>query len=148
MKPAKSKDPKRSALMSRVRQRQTKAEQAVASLLRAAGHYYRLNVRTLPGSPDFANQTRRWAIFVNGCFWHQHTGCPRATIPKTNKRFWREKFRTNRSRDAKAVRALRRSGYRTAIVWECETDAPHTLTARISKVIEPSGVNVSKPVNH
>lgn len=78
--------------MSRVRQRGTKAERSVAAVLRDLGLNYRLNVRSLPGSPDFANRAGRWVIFVHGCFWHQHRGCPRATVPKRNREFWSEKF--------------------------------------------------------
>src|SRR5437762_9074643 len=96
MRPPKPADPKRSYLMSRVRQRGTDAELAVAAALRQLGISYRLNVTSLPGSPDFANRRRKWTVFVHGCFWHQHTGCKRATVPKTNADFWRDKFHANR----------------------------------------------------
>ncbi len=99
-------DPKRSALMARVRQRGTTPELVVASILRNLGLAYRLNVRGLAGSPDFSNRRRRWAIYVHGCFWHQHTGCKHATMPKANEAFWRDKFTTNRRRDANAIRSL------------------------------------------
>lgn len=112
-------DEVRSALMRRVRQKRTSAEEAVARSLRATGIGYRRNVTTLPGSPDFANKSRKWALFVNGCFWHHHTNCKRATIPKANAAFWREKFAANRKRDAAKVRLLRRAGYRVLLVWEC-----------------------------
>lgn len=114
-------DEKRSALMKRVRQAKTPAEDRVARALRAAGLAYRRNVRSLPGSPDFANKSKRWAIFVNGCFWHHHKGCPKGTIPKHNREFWIEKFAVNRKRDAAKIRALRNRGYRVQLVWECET---------------------------
>ena len=68
--------------------------------------------------PDFANRTRQWAIFVIGSFWHHHTGCFRATIPKTNQVFWREKFTSNPHGTVRAIRALRRAGFRVAIIWE------------------------------
>jgi len=119
----------RAALMARVRQRGTRPEQHVASALRALGVGYRKNVRSLPGSPDFANKSKRWAVFVHGCFWHRHTGCRRATIPKANQDFWLDKFAANRARDARAIRALRRMGFRVAIIWECETgDTPSRLS--------------------
>jgi DNA mismatch endonuclease (patch repair protein) len=113
-------DAQRAALLGRVRQRDTTAERIVGAALRRLGLSYRKNVRSLPGSPDFANKTRRWAVFVNGCFWHQHRGCKRATIPKNNRDFWVAKFAANRRRDAAAIRALRRMGFRVAVVWECE----------------------------
>lgn len=121
--------------MSRVRQRGTEAELVVAAVLRRLGVRYRLNVTSLPGSPDFSNRGRKLAIFVNGCFWHQHRGCKRATIPKTNEAFWREKFRANRARDARSIRALRRDGFQVFLVWECETDDEGELTARLQRIL-------------
>jgi DNA mismatch endonuclease Vsr len=125
--------------MRRVRQKGSAAELAVAATLRRIGAAYRKNVRSLPGSPDFANRSRRWVIFVNGCFWHQHRGCHRATVPRANNQFWVEKFAANRARDARAVRALRRAGFRVAIVWECEADR---CEARLSKVLEPRRIDL------
>lgn len=134
--------------MARVRQKATAPERIVAAALRRAGLAYRLNVRTLAGSPDFANRTRRWAVFVHGCFWHHHTGCRRATTPTHNRQFWTEKFAANRRRDARAIRQLRRSGYRVVMIWECEARDPETLAARISKILEPRRVNVREPIDH
>ena len=148
MRAPKPEDPRRSALMARVRQRGTKSELAVGAALRALGHSYRLNVRSLPGSPDFANRSRRWAIFVHGCFWHRHSGCVRATVPKTNEAFWREKFRANRARDARAIRALRSGGFRVALIWECRASEPDALARRLSMVLESSRVDVSEPADH
>lgn len=113
-------DPERRALMQRVRRLGTPAEGEVARVCRELGLSYRRNVKSLPGSPDLANKTRRWAVFVNGCFWHAHTGCKRATIPKRNNEFWTSKFVANRRRDAKKIRELRALGYRVLLVWECQ----------------------------
>lgn len=137
--------PERSRLLGRVRQKGTAAELAVGGALRALGVAYRKNVRGLPGSPDFANQKRRWAVFVQGCFWHRHTGCRRAIIPKANRSFWIEKFARNRARDAAAVRTLRRDGFRVVLIWECEVDL---AAIKLSKVLESRSVDVSKPVDH
>ena len=128
-------DPKRSALMARVRQRGTTPELVVAAVLRKLGFAYRRNVRALTGSPDFSNRKRGWAIYVQGCFWHHHTGCVRATVPKANEAFWRDKFTTNRRRDAKAIRTLRRKSFRVVVVWECETREVEPLTARLAKAL-------------
>jgi DNA mismatch endonuclease, patch repair protein len=117
--------------MARVRQRNTAAEGAVAKVLRDIGVAYRLNARSLPGSPDFANRRRRWAIFVHGCFWHQHTGCPKATVPKRNRDFWLEKFTTNRQRDARSVKQLRQMGFRVFVIWECQSKDPTSLMRRL-----------------
>lgn len=120
MRPVLPTDPARSALMKRVRQRGTQVEDLVAAALRAQHLAYRRNVRSLPGTPDFANKTKRWAIFVNGCFWHHHKTCVRGTIPTRNREFWVEKFTANRRRDAMKIRALRRMGFRVVVIWECQ----------------------------
>lgn len=122
--------PERSRLLGRVRQKRTAPEEAVARVLRDLGIAYRRNVKTLPGSPDFANARRRFAIFVDGCFWHHHTGCRRATIPNNNRAFWEAKFAANRARDASAIRALRRRGFRVIVIWECELDGVRARLAR------------------
>jgi DNA mismatch endonuclease Vsr len=119
----------RSALMARVRQRDTSAERAVGAILRDLGLAYRKNVRALAGAPDFANRKRRWAVFVQGCFWHRHTGCPKATVPEANREFWIAKFLQNRRRDAASVRKLRMQGFRVILVWECQLqNAPGKLS--------------------
>ncbi|MBU3890267.1 DNA mismatch endonuclease Vsr [Methylosinus sporium] len=127
-------DPARSALMKRVRQARTGAEEAVAAALRLAGLHYRRNAKGLPGAPDFANRSRRWALFVNGCFWHHHKNCRRGTIPKQNNAFWLEKFAANRARDARKAKALRALGFRVAILWECEALDPPRLKARVARL--------------
>lgn len=109
-----------SARMRKVRQSQTDIENLVAAELRSKGIRYRRNVRSLPGSPDFANKSRRWAIFVNGCFWHRHTNCRRATLPKTNQEFWINKFGANRARDARKICELRKLGFSVLLLWGCE----------------------------
>lgn len=136
-RPPKPEDPRRSALFARVRQKGTSAELAVAAALRELGVAYRLNVKSLPGSPDFANRKRKWAVFVHGCYWHHHTGCKRATVPKTNEAFWRGKFADNRARDARAILALRRVGFRVAVVWECEAlGSGEGLRRRLKAVVD------------
>lgn len=127
-------DPARSDLMRRVRQRKTEAEDQVAGALRALGIFYRRNVRSLPGTPDFANKSHHWAVFVNGCFWHHHAGCARATIPTRNRAFWMEKFSANRRRDEAKSRALVGTGFRVVVVWECEASNFALLRRRLSKL--------------
>lgn len=129
-------DPARSALMGRVRQRGTAPELAVAAALRQLGLAYRKNVRTLPGAPDFANRRRRWAVFVNGCYWHHH-GCSRGTTPTRNREFWIAKFATNRARDAAAIRALRTAGFRVVVIWECQSRNPSATRKRLMSLSNP-----------
>jgi DNA mismatch endonuclease (patch repair protein) len=125
-------DPERRALMQRVRRSGTPAEERVAALCRKLSLAYRRNLRSLPGSPDLANKSRRWAIFVNGCFWHRHTGCAKATVPKRNRAFWIAKLEGNRRRDARKIRQLRAAGYRVLLLWECEVDDEAQVLRRLS----------------
>jgi DNA mismatch endonuclease (patch repair protein) len=127
-------DPVRSALMKRVRQHKTHVEDVVAAALRTHNMHYRRNVRTLPGSPDFANKSKRWAIFVNGCFWHHHKHCVRGTVPTRNRAFWVEKFAANRRRDARKIKALREIGFNVAIIWECQGLDPPALERRVRRI--------------
>ncbi len=70
-------------------------------------------MRYLPGSPDIANKSKRKALFVHGCFWHYHKGCPRGTVPKRNSAYWEEKLERNRERDRQKTEALSGLGYTT-----------------------------------
>jgi DNA mismatch endonuclease Vsr len=106
--------------MKRVRRHGTTPELLVGKFLRSDGLFYRKNVKGLPGRPDFANQAKRWAVFVNGCFWHHHTACMRGRTPANNSEFWRTKFARNRARDARSIVQLRRAGFEVLLVWECE----------------------------
>jgi DNA mismatch endonuclease (patch repair protein) len=107
--------------MAQVSQRDTAPELAVRRLAYAMGLRYTMRNRDLPGSPDLANRSKKWAIFVHGCYWHRHTKCHYATVPKTNTLFWMRKFERNRQRDLKAVRILCATGYRVDVIWECDT---------------------------
>lgn len=133
----KARDEATSLRLGSQKQAGTRSERFVGSVLTSLGVRYRKNARNLPGSPDFANATRRWAIFVNGCFWHHHRHCKRATIPHNNREFWEAKFERNRARDAEAVCALRKRGYKVLIVWECQEKS---LGARLRKIFEPRGI--------
>lgn len=106
--------------LGKQKQKNTKPEIWVRAMLTELGHRYRLQNRDLPGSPDVANRSKRWAVFVHGCYWHHHEGCSRATIPKRNREFWVEKFMANRARDERVVEELEADGFTVVTVWECE----------------------------
>ncbi|WP_142115780.1 DNA mismatch endonuclease Vsr [Bosea sp. AK1] len=144
MKAEKPTDPRRSEWMGRVRTSGTSAEQDVALCLRSMGLSYRRNVRSLPGSPDFANKSGKWAVFVNGCFWHHHTNCRRAAIPKANFVFWAAKFASNRRRDARVIRDLRKRGFRVTVVWQCRTRDPEVLRLSLAKALRRLPVRASE----
>jgi DNA mismatch endonuclease (patch repair protein) len=118
-----------------VRRERTRPEEAVAAALVRNGIRFRRNVRSLPGSPDLANKTRRVAIFVHGCFWHRHPGCPKATTPKTNTEFWQNKFAANLAREMRKEAALREMGYEVRVIWECETRDAERLERQVALII-------------
>jgi len=125
-----------SARLAKIRQRGTAPEQIVRRLVSSIGARYTLANRDLPGSPDLANRTRTWAVFVHGCFWHSHRGCVHATIPKRNRYFWLAKFEANRSRDKRAISRLRRAGFTIVLIWECEAELrPDGVRRRLARSI-------------
>lgn len=125
----------RSAVMARVRRRDTGPELVVRAALRAEGLTgYRLDRGDLPGRPDVAFIGRRRAIFVHGCFLHGHDCKRGARRPKTNAAYWRAKIARNRARDAAAVAALESAGWAVEVVWECEIREP-ALGARLAAFV-------------
>lgn len=122
---------RRSWLMGRVRQRNTKPEILVRRVLHAMGYRFRLHRKDLPGRPDIVLPKFRKAIFVHGCFWHRHD-CKKATIPKSNDKYWSNKFAENVKRDNKAIAELTRLGWASMIVWECQTRDINALSKSLS----------------
>ena len=119
--PRRMRDPlTRSQVMARIRSKNTKPEILVRSALHALGLRFRNHVDDLPGKPDIANKTHKWAIFVHGCFWHSHAGCKLASSPKSNAGYWADKLARNQARDTEKITALESQGYRVLVVWECE----------------------------
>jgi len=125
---------KRSAVMRRVKSRDTKPELAVRRILRAAGIGYRLGGAGLPGRPDLVMKGRRVAIFVHGCFWHGHDCSRGSRKPKANAAYWTAKIDRNRARDEASRDALTAAGWRVVTVWECGMkggDFAERLTAEV-----------------
>ena len=126
---------KRSAVMRRVKGRDTTPELAVRKALTALGARYRLHRKDLPGKPDIVMPGRRLAIFVHGCFWHGHD-CPRGSrVPKQNRDYWLGKVGRNRDRDAASHEALVALGWRVETIWECELKDGEALTSRLRSVL-------------
>ena len=128
-------DPTTSARLGRIRQQDTAPELTVRSIVRELGLRYRIRNRDLPGSPDLANRTRRWAVFVHGCYWHSHEGCYRATVPKRNREFWEAKFIANEKRDRQSAANLKRRGFAVVTVWECELARPWVVRRRLARLV-------------
>jgi DNA mismatch endonuclease (patch repair protein) len=128
--------------MARVRQRGTAPEVAVISRARTSGFRFTTRNNDLPGSPDLANRSRKFAIFVHGCYWHRHAGCSKTTTPKTNTEFWCRKFNRNVQRDREAVTALRQRGYAVVSIWECETLDTELVDAKLREALKPESVEM------
>lgn len=126
--------PSRSELMANVRRTGTAPELAVRRVLRLLRIPFKTQNADLPGSPDLADRSNAWAIFVHGCYWHRHAGCKRTTIPKSNRQFWLKKFADNVRRDRRKAAQLRRRGYRVYTIWECETFATRRLATRLLRL--------------
>jgi DNA mismatch endonuclease, patch repair protein len=127
--------PERSALMGRVRHKDTTPEIAVRKSAHSLGFRFRLQRRDLPGTPDLVFPRLRKIVFVHGCFWHRHKGCARTTTPKTRREFWQEKFFQNIRRDKAVKNSLRSKGWDVLVVWECETLEECDLRARLYKFL-------------
>jgi DNA mismatch endonuclease (patch repair protein) len=121
----------RSANMSKIHAKNTKPEMAVRRLLHRLGYRFRIHSSFLPGKPDIYFTGRNLAIFVHGCFWHQHAGCKHAVLPKTRTEFWIPKLRGNQERDRQNIEQLDAMGWKTLVIWECETKRAEELGSRV-----------------
>jgi DNA mismatch endonuclease, patch repair protein len=130
---------KRSVIMSHVRSKHTKPEIVVRSVLHGMGYRFGLHRQDLPGCPDIALTRHAKAVFVNGCFWHGHKGCRRATRPGTHVEFWQRKLEENAKRDRRNVRRLHQLGWKTLVVWQCQTTNERALRERLRRFMCPRG---------
>lgn len=119
----------RSRMMSGIRGKNTLPEMLVRRFLHDRGLRYRLHDRALPGAPDLVFRRHGAVIFVHGCYWHRHEECKYATTPASNVEFWETKFAGNVRRDRSAVMALKKSGWRVFILWECGLRTSDTVRA-------------------
>ena len=121
----------RSANMRAIRSKDMRPELAVRRLAHRMGYRFRLHRKDLPGKPDLVFISRRKVIFVHGCFWHSHKGCKTAHVPKSNLEYWKPKLERNQARDAKNIEALSSTGWKSLIIWECETREVSGLAQRL-----------------
>ena len=117
--------------MSQIRSKNTRPEIAVRKILRSLKQRYRSHVSRLPGNPDIVIPRKRIVIFINGCFWHQHKGCKRKTMPKVNLRYWKDKLKNNVKRQTDIIKELRYNKWRVLIIWECEVKDAAKLSKKI-----------------
>jgi DNA mismatch endonuclease (patch repair protein) len=110
----------RSERMGLIRSKDTQPELFLRKLLRNIGFSgYRLHRTDLPGKPDIAFIGRKKAIYVHGCFWHQHK-CGKYKMPKSRNDYWLPKLRRNIERDKDNIEKLQALGWSVLTVWECE----------------------------
>jgi DNA mismatch endonuclease (patch repair protein) len=126
----------RSAIMARIRSKDTRPELLVRKIVFSLGYRYRLHVRQIPGCPDLVFRPRQKVIFVHGCFWHHHAGCPFAHIPKSRVDFWKPKLQRNQERDKENERALAQAGWMVLTVWECQLKNTRALEKILQEFLD------------
>jgi DNA mismatch endonuclease (patch repair protein) len=119
------------AVMRGNRAHDTTPELIVRRLVRSLGHHYRLHRKDLPGTPDIVFSSKQKAIFVHGCFWHQHSRCDLRRPLKSNLRYWAVKLARNKVRDQRDRRRLRHRGWETLVIWECQLHDAAGVEGRI-----------------
>jgi DNA mismatch endonuclease (patch repair protein) len=132
----------RSAIMRRVRSVDTKPELQVRRMVHRLGFRFRLHAQSLPGKPDLVFRRRKQAVFVHGCYWHQHK-CDAAKRPATNRRYWNRKLDKNVQRDKRNLYLLRRQGWRVLTVWECELRNTERLERRLFRFLNSGAYETS-----
>jgi DNA mismatch endonuclease (patch repair protein) len=103
------------------------------------GFRFSLHRADLPGKPDIVLPKYQTVVFVHGCFWHQHKGCKRCSIPKSNAEYWRSKLQRNVKRFIDVSKQLSAKGWRIIVVWECKTKNPGKLKKNLAKKIRSKG---------
>ena len=121
--------------MSRIRSKNTKPEIVVRKILRRLKIRHRLHSKKLPGKPDIVILDKQVAIFINGCFWHQHKGCKRQAMPKVNIKYWRKKLEGNIKRQKSILAELRKNKWKSLIIWECQIKRPKQLIQKIKRAL-------------
>lgn len=127
----------RSYNMSQIKSGNTKPELLVRKFLHASGFRYKLHDKILPGKPDIVLPRYKTIIFIHGCFWHGHANCKYFKIPQTRTAWWLQKINTNKANDAKAIKALKKDGWKIITVWECRlkpAKIEKTLSSLLNKL--------------
>lgn len=108
----------RSAIMSRIKSKNTSLETNFRKLLweNNLGRY-RIHYR-LPGKPDIVYVSKKVVIFLDGDFWHGYNWKKLGKIPP--KAYWQEKIQKNIDRAQKYNRALKKDGWKVLRFWEHE----------------------------
>lgn len=126
----------RSFNMSQIRDKNTKPEITVRSIVHRMGFRYSLHNKKLPGKPDLVLTRHKKIIFVHGCFWHMHHCRYGKVKPATNKKFWQNKRQGNVTRDRRNLKKLRNLGWKVLVIWECQIKKPEKLINKISNFLK------------
>lgn len=124
----------RSANMRANKSRNTSPEMRVRRAAHAAGLRYIIHDKRLAGKPDLVFPGRNLAVFVHGCFWHQHRDCKLSNMPRQRVEYWEPKLARNVERDGQHETSLRASGWHVKIIWECETKNAARLAEAVKEI--------------
>ena len=122
----------RSRMMANIKSANTKPELKVRKALHAMGYRYRLGTKIGKIKPDIVLPKYKVAIFVHGCYWHQHEGCKLAYSDRSYSEKWLAKFKANKERDERTLKTLMQCGWRVATIWECVTRETRKFPIEIS----------------
>lgn len=123
---------RRSENMRLIRAKDTRPEMIVRRIVHRMGYRFRLHRKDLPGKPDLVFPRLHKAIFVHGCFWHQHQECREGRVPTSRIEYWGPKLESNQARDRRNLDAMLKDGWDVLVIWECETTETTELSRRLS----------------
>jgi len=127
----------RSFNMSQIRDKNTKPEIIIRSVIHRMGFRFRLHDKNLPGKPDIVLPRHKKVIFVHGCFWHLHNCRYGRVKPATNAKFWQTKRLSNKTRDKKTLAQLKKLGWQVLIIWECQLRNPTQISHKLQSFLCP-----------
>ena len=127
----------RRRIMQAVKSKDTGPELIVRRLLHKMGYRFRLHRKDLPGRPDIVLPKYRKAIFVHGCFWHNH-GCAKGQLPKSRLDYWQPKLEANARRDRTKKEQIESLGWKVLVVWQCQTKDLDALRTQLRAFVDES----------
>lgn len=133
---------KRSQIMARIGPKNSRPERRVREILLKLGfssRQYKGHLKSLPGKPDIVFPLQKKAIFVHGCFWHQHLGCLRSNLPTSNRKFWKDKLSKNAARDRTTLGMLRKQGWKAIVIWQCRLINTSPIRKRLKTFLAVNG---------
>lgn len=127
---------KRSQIMSKISDRDSKLEVFTRKALFNKGFRFRKNDTSLPGKPDIVLPKYNTIIFTHGCFWHGHQGCKASKLPESRRDFWEKKIKDNIERDNRNNNLLQQSGWKIITLWQCEFNTERNRQVRLNTLID------------